>query len=100
MKHNEHKDKWAHRNKFSAESQIEIADTYILVLEIERKWLDERVSQLESENAELKTRESRHMNQRDRLRERIWQLIRIGYEERAKRYLAESKSAMLEGGEG
>ena len=58
------------------------------------------LNQLEEENETLRMRENRHMNQRDRLRERIWQLIRIGYEERAKRYLAESKSAMLEGGEG
>jgi len=65
MKHNEHKDKWVHRNKFSAESQIEIADTYILVLEIERKWLDERVSQLEAEIAEPKRENERLRNYAD-----------------------------------
>ena len=80
MKHNEHKDKWAHRNKFSAESQIEIADTYILVLEIERKWLDERVSQLEKENAALSELLSPLVDvelERDKLKETIDALIAV-----------------------
>ena len=54
MKLSEHKNKWTHRNRFSLESQIEIADTYILVLEVDCKWLGERVAQLEEENELVK----------------------------------------------
>jgi len=38
---------------------------------------------------------SRHAIERDRLRSRIWRLIRIGNEEKAKRYLAEAENAAL-----
>ena len=51
------------------------------------------VADVINENARLKARESRHMIERDQLRGRIWKLVRIGHEEREKRYRAERVNA-------
>ena len=80
--------------------------------EVKERWLP-IVEKMEEHNAEdyaipeiyraaekeidpgCRARERRHMIERDRLRGRVWRLIRIGNEEREKRYRAERVNAAL-----